>query len=346
MKNIIISAVSLLILITTNAFSEVTFEVTYTDEDEPGTGEPGTGFHVRPEARQAVEEAFALVGSWLDHDTVGKIEVTSVMLPECTEALACAISNDRKETVIPGIHHTHLARKILFNENDNEWEFDAKIMVIFNDEDLFAYGDEVQSNQVDFKAIIVHELTHALGFTSWIECDEDETDIKLEDVYRYYQGFGHTIKDTKVKELIEQCLKIGLSIDYILLNWELLDSDKKAFTYFDTFLVDEDRRNVIDAEKLEFVGKYLCELKENDPKKVLHFGGSILKDKGMIYELNGMDGSHFDKSTPTVMSSGVMFGSRTRQWHEAERRIMTDLGYKLKPAKKYTWKWVEVEEAD
>ena len=320
MKKLILIIIGLGLFVTA-AIADVRFEVVYTDE-------AGTGFHVRPEARKSFEEAAALVGSWLDHDADVRIEVNSVVDAE-DNYLACAGSASAKVRVIPGIYKTKLARKIIFNESSGE-DYDALVMVNFYREEAYGYGDEVGSDRYDFKAIIIHELTHALGFASFIEReDEEDENTSLESVYLYWQNLGEA-KDSKDEEFLNGILGVGVPIDDILLNWKLIDSGAESLTYFDTFLMDREGNKVVDAEKMKFLRQDLFELEEGDPKRYLYFPGSAFEEDGVGYRLNGMDGSHFEDGTSMVMKHAVLPGPNLREWSNVERDIMAALGYRLK----------------
>lgn len=339
MSKLIVVLIAFLCVFTISVFADVKFEIVYTDK-------PGEGFHIRPEAQKAVEEATALVFSWLDHDANVRIEVKSTIDPDA-DYFAKAKSHHGTEIIIPGIYHTQLARNILFAGSENDWEYDACVIVNFTKEIEFAYGDEVSNERVDFKAFFIHELTHALGFISWIEADDKEIDPGsfLEAVYLYYQGFEGEIKSSKYKEIIEKLIESGVTVDFILLNYNLINNDSEAFTYFDTFLVDDEGNKVVDTAKLQFIRQDLFKLENGNLSKTLHF---LFEKDGELhaYKLNGMDASHFELQLPAVMQHSMSWGPWVRQWAEEERKIMQALGYKLKPAKKATWVWKVIDEGE
>lgn len=324
-KSTSVLLVLFLVFLTNAIFGEIKFEIVYTDE-------LGEGFHIRPEARKAVEEAVGEVFSWLDHDGNVRIEVKSIIDPD-RGVLAEAGSTHIRNAIIPGIYHTHLARKILFNEYDKDWDYDATITVNFASED-YIYEDEVSSVNYDFKAIIVHELTHALGFTSFIDKDEeDEDDFERacqEVMYLYYQGFEAEIKNNVCRETVDKVIGSGISVDWMLLNH---NKESETFTYFDTFLVDNDGNKVVDTASLKFLRKDLFKLEDGDPGKTLYF--PFEKEGELyLYPLNGMDAAHLALGAGALMESEYSKGLLCRQWSDIERKIMEALGYKLKPVKK------------
>ncbi len=333
MKKTISALLAVFGFITIFASADVTFEIAYTDE-------PGEGFHIRPEAQKSLEEAVALVFSWLDHDAVVKIKVESFVDPSQI-TLATVETNSIKDRIIPGIYHTHLARKILFNEYENDNDYDAIISVNFANEDRYAYENELGSNQSDFKSIIMHELTHALGFTSWIQEGDEDIDesacLKL--VYLHYQKLETKARNNVCWKMVKKLIASGISVDWMLLNY---NNDAEAFTHFDTFLVDDKGNKLIDTESFKFLREDLFELEDEDPRKTLYF--PIERSEGVkLYPLNGMDASHMretlDTDSVALMSPAISRGLAFRQWPPLESKIMQILGYKLKPYEEDSWIW-------
>lgn len=321
-----------------SVFADVSFEIIYTDE-------PGDGFHIRPEARKSLEEAVALVFSWLDHDAFVKIKVESFIDPDETH-LAEAKANNVKEAIVPDIYHAHLARKILFNECENDLGYYARIRVNFYDEDKYAYGDRLMSNQQDFKSLIMHELTHNLGFTSWINDDVDFESACLELTYLYYQKLEVNAENNVCYEVVRELIDSGVSADWMLLNY---NNEDESFTYFDTFLVDDQGNKVIDTENFKFLRKDLFKLEDEDPEKTLYFP---VEDNGVVklYPLNGIDASHLKQPADryALMAPGLFRGVAFTQWPPLERAIMQALGYKLKPVQEgsWVWQWIGDNEGD
>lgn len=174
MNKLIATLVAFLSFITTSSFADIKFEIVYTDK-------PGEGFHIRPVAQKSLEEAVALVFSWLDHDAVVRIEVESYVDHSERTLASCGVPKLEK---IPRIYHTYLASKILLNEHENGREYDATIYVNFAHEHMFVYGDDI-ARKIDFKTVIIHELTHALGKYSllWFLSESQSSFFFKEEVF-------------------------------------------------------------------------------------------------------------------------------------------------------------------
>lgn len=311
------------------AFGDVKFEVVYTDE-------PGEGFHRYPEAKRALEEAVALVGSWLDHDAVARIKVRAA--ERDIDALGRVVSLAFKDFITPGIYHTHLARKILHNEQAGNWGYDAIIEVNFVNTPLpYAYGDEVNDEEYDFKSLIIHELTHALGFISLIDEEYEENIEFLESLYLYYRHPEREIKNSKHAEIINFLIKEEGSVELILLNYTLVINDSESFMYFDTFLVDHNGDKVVDMKTFKFLRKDIYKRDDEDLDKYLYFRINKNDTHYSYYLLNGLDTSHLHyyawRDNKVIMVPHMPLGLRPREWSEFERDIMQALGYKLKPVK-------------
>ena len=65
---------------------------------------------------------------------------------------------------------TEVAKKILLGINNIT---DDTTTINVNLKHPFSFNDEVESHQHDFKDILIHEITHALGFISRINCSEN-----------------------------------------------------------------------------------------------------------------------------------------------------------------------------
>ena len=320
-----------LILSIAIALGDVRFEIAYVDE-------AGEGFHVRPDAKRSVEESLRLVGSWLDHNEVLRVKVSSVEDGEAPY-FAFAKSWHDKDAKVPGIYHTLVGRKLLLKEKDCDWYYDAEITVNFAAEDIYAYGDDVKSGEVDFKAIIIHEITHALGFASCICEDEGvlgDITLALMDVIVLFEDCFFRENGSESGVGVEIVLDLCMSMVDLLSNCGIIEKGK-TFSYYDTFLVDEDGDSVVDTKNLKFLRKDLFKLNDWDERKRLYFGSPVIGGEEGRYGLMGMDASHFDDGTVTVMQYSSGYGPSIREWSDAERDIMAALGYKLKPVKRGSW---------
>lgn len=180
---IINSVIGVFLLQTFSLFGDVTFEFIYEDK-------PETGFHSRPEAKAALEEVGRLIGSdWLKrHDANIVIKVSSVEEPEASYfAYYSELLGNKKN--INEFHRSNAEKKIILGQK-NENKYDVSIVVNFGHP--FSFGDEINPSQYDFKSILIHEITHALGFTSpFFICPvSDEARLAADDYLHYLLIFG------------------------------------------------------------------------------------------------------------------------------------------------------------
>ncbi len=112
---------------------DVQFEIEYIDE-------PGTGFHIRPEAKLATEEAAAELGSWLEDEGVVRLAMSSIEGEEGVLAwvnlfnLLGDINEEKK------FYHTLVEKKILMKE-DGCLE-DPHVLLTVNFGNKYAYFGE------------------------------------------------------------------------------------------------------------------------------------------------------------------------------------------------------------
>lgn len=326
-------------------YADVKFEIYYTDQ-------PGTGFHLYPEAKKSFEEAAALMGSWLDHDAVVNIEA-------CSEdrgpngVLAHTPNDYTSKIFIPGIYYHNAARKILFNqENNNNSKYDLTIVINNFHFNKFGYGDEIMPEEIDFKSTVMHEITHALGFVSSMKeqmlnkngpKDNEELRKGLNNLYLYYQNPD---ENNEYKQVMEQLIEKGLSMDEFVSNYDLIMNGGEQFTFFDTLLYDTQGNRLIDIDTFQFKRPDLFELDDCNPDKNIliyfkHNGRSVRT------RMNGVDASHFRAGGPAhLMRVSEPVGPGPRKWSNIERSIMESLGYKLKKTKKTKWIWKEIDDED
>ena len=149
----------LLGLLTTRpaAVAAVTWSFDYTDSTEFDTSAIGLA------RRASLEAAAAVVGSWLNHTATVTMKVTSSN--SNTDTLASAGSNFPDEAVNGFTSSGYVRSKILTgvgNPSGADGEVDCNF---FHN---WALGDTVGANAYDFKSTMMHELLHALGFSSGI----------------------------------------------------------------------------------------------------------------------------------------------------------------------------------
>lgn len=212
-----INAIFLILLFQSiTLFSDVKFNLTYADE-------PETGFHIRPEAQAALEEVTQLIGSnWLKHhEATINLKVISQ-----EESIINTLATMRNSyTNIDEIKYTNILKKIIFNQNNEREKFDSTIEVNFHFSKNYNFNNTITPDQLNFKLILIHEITHGLGISSHVGCSaeiikpiaEDIFDDFIEQLWLYgineIQGNPQDINQNK--NLIEKLNPISLTNDYL-----------------------------------------------------------------------------------------------------------------------------------
>ncbi|PWU04326.1 MAG: hypothetical protein C5B43_04810, partial [Verrucomicrobia bacterium] len=155
---IVQSIIGILLLQSLTLFGDVKFNFIYADE-------PGTGFHIRPEAKSDLEKVGRLIGrKWLKHHNANIV----IKVISEKDAHKSYLANARCASYLDnnknGFHHSYLGKKIILGKNNNDKEFDGILNVNFHRS--FGFGNKVKLHQFDFQAILIHEITHLLGFQS------------------------------------------------------------------------------------------------------------------------------------------------------------------------------------
>lgn len=158
----IIQSIMVLVLFKASClFGEVRFEFVYADK-------AGTGFHLRPEAKKVLKEVGELIGGkWLkQHNAHIVVNVISKenLNGEEVEYLAKVNPVEYKDGTENNFQHSFLGKKIILGQKNNGPKFDTHLTVNF--EPKYSFVDVVNSDEYDFKSVIIHELTHSLGFKS------------------------------------------------------------------------------------------------------------------------------------------------------------------------------------
>ncbi|TWU44125.1 hypothetical protein Q31b_16600 [Novipirellula aureliae] len=255
----------------------------------------GTGFDdpVLGQARRdALERAGRTFTSWFDHSGVIDIEVDPFTPNENTTVLASA-GGYYPSTSNPGFGNpSPLEVELLTGVNNSRAV--ASMGVNFSNRNNFAFGDSINSNQQDFHATMLHELTHAFGFFGNIRSD-GKSDLRGRDnVWGPYDQF-------------------------------VADSSGVAIIDPVTFLVDKPRWDAAKSNSLTFIGPHAMAANGGSPVPL--YSPSVFNISDSVSHLD--DDAAGISSRTHMMTSIAFKGLSAREFHPIERGIMLDLGYKL-----------------
>ena len=143
----------------------VSFEFNYIGGNAVGFNDPVTG----GEFRSALESAATRLGDWLLHDATLQIDVESRDFDGT--AVAKAVSETAGPIAGGGFAHAVIPNKIIEGVDLNGASADGRLEVFFFDgSDSFTYltdpSQVAGDDEVDFQAVMIHELVHTLGWTS------------------------------------------------------------------------------------------------------------------------------------------------------------------------------------
>lgn len=274
--------------------ADIVFEFDYSksaDFNESGVGA------VR---KAALEEAARTLGSVFEDNAVIQVEVTSEN-DSRSDTLASASSNfvDVAFDFI-GFTPSVIERKVLQGIDDNGAEADGIVSINFGIE--WDFDDEIAADKFDFKATMIHELLHALGFASSIAPDGS-------DAYGFPPGepgvwspFDRFLSDLDGRMLIDDQFVLSGML------WESLSTGGTS-----------------PGAGLFFNGPETLDV--NGGKPVGLYSPSEWSE--------GSSGSHLDDDNPALagllMLAATAEGPYTRELMDIERAMLTDLGYTLKP---------------
>ncbi|MEE2937584.1 MAG: GEVED domain-containing protein [Planctomycetota bacterium] len=143
----------------------VSFQFDYIRNNQVGFNDPtrGDGF------RSALESAASRLGDQMQHEATIEMDVYSF---EFTGSeVAHAASESQPSLLEGGFLANVISNKIINGIDSNGTAADGVLEIFFFDEnDEFVYATDpangVTGNQLDLQSIVIHELVHAIGFTS------------------------------------------------------------------------------------------------------------------------------------------------------------------------------------
>ncbi len=148
----------------------VSFEFNYLGGNSVGFNDPSEG----PTFKAALESASSRLGGWLLHDAAISMDVGSY--PFDGTAVATASSVNSGPSATGGFVPALVPAKIMGGDDFNGSNADGRLDVFFFDAgDVFTYQTDpaqgIADDEIDLQAVIIHELIHAIGFTSATRID-------------------------------------------------------------------------------------------------------------------------------------------------------------------------------
>lgn len=160
LKRVVRGAVVGLVALAGPVRGAVEFQFTYSDA--------GSGFNhptLGAERRSSLETAAGRLGAYFSgYNAVLEITVSSYSSAVTTLAAASSVTS-----ASDGFQGTVMQREVLNGVDLQPGIADANLSVNFFHE--WGYGDAVPDSAYDFQSVAMHELTHALGFFSYITAD-------------------------------------------------------------------------------------------------------------------------------------------------------------------------------
>jgi len=243
--------------------------------------------------KQDLENAAALLGSWLGHSATIQMDISSVNTSTSGYASASPVVSKTN-----GFNKTVIQNKIQTNGSTDQNGSESDGSISFNFFYNWNYGNTIASNAYDFKSMALKELTHTLGFFSGIS--------------ELGQGLKGSSTDNP---------DAFLYFDQFLVNSSgapLVYLSNPADPFTATF--DADRFSDLTT------GVYF-----KGTQAVAAFGGNVPLYSPDVWEegksLSSLDDGSF--SPDALMESGVQTGLMARSWNPTEIGIMKDLGYTI-----------------
>lgn len=265
---IVHSIVMLILFKISNIFGSVKFDFIYVDK-------PGKGFHARPEAKKVLEDVGHLIGgNWLkQHNARIIVKVLSKENINDEEITYLAKVNPVEYKTNPGkkFQHTYVAKKIILNQKNNDKQFDTHLTVNFKPK--YSFKDVVQPDEYDFKSVIIHELTHSLGFRSKYTQDcpdtleeamEDEIEAFLQKLFQFgineIEEKSQIISANQLKNELSFYQTINIDIDEII--WQRIDPNSSLDKYealLNLIFKESIQTKILSEKCLELYGE-LCKI--------------------------------------------------------------------------------------
>ena len=282
------------------ACAVVTFDFQYADADGVGFNDPN-----HPEYKTALAGAGQTMGSYFAHTATITIRVTSSNDPT-SATLAQGGSGLVSTNGRVGFFRTVVQAKVISNgaTDLNGAETDGDLTVNLGGRFQFDPNAKLGANQVDFRATIIHELTHAFGFISYIEQNQNSQPT-------LYSVFDSFMSDADGNPLI--------------------NPSTFAFNQAEAFTLTGGNSTLRATPSA--TGEFF-----NGANARANFGGQSVPIYSPDPYQPGSNGAHIDDNTQAthgdimnaaIRTSATAGATMTRTYSAAEAGIMTDLGYTL-----------------
>ena len=278
----------------------VTFDFQYADADGAGFNDPN-----HPEYKTALAGAGQTMGSYFAHTATITIRVTSINDPN-SATLATAGSGLISTNGRAGFFRTVVQAKVISNgaTDLNGAQPDGELNVNLSGRFQYDADATLSVNQADFRATIIHELTHAFGFISYIDRPPDS------------QGSLYSVFDSFLTDASGNAL---------------IDPSTFAFNQNEAFTLTGGNSTLQTAPGAS--GEFFY-----GPNARANFGGQPVPIYSPGTYQPGSSGSHTDDNTratrgeimnATTRTSATAGTTAVRTYSAAEAGIMIDLGYTL-----------------
>ncbi|MGK0187748.1 MAG: hypothetical protein ACI9R3_003538 [Verrucomicrobiales bacterium] len=294
LRSMLLTAIATLAIVVSSPRTKaaVMFEFNYSNGSQFTVGALGQA------RRTALEEAATALGSIFAHTATIQLTVTTSNSAQ-SDTLASAASeptevSDEFFGFAPGV----VQNKILTGVDSNGVAADGSVDVNFGQP--WDLDDQISPNEFDFKATMIHELLHAVGFSSSIFSDGTdifETPVGEPGVWSTFDKF---IAGTDGVAIID---------DDFALNGAAWNGSRTG--------------GASPGSGLFF----------NGPRATTANGGVPVGLYSPSEWEEGSSGSHLDDQNPAlngmVMLSSTDTGLYTREFSAIERAMLEDLGYSL-----------------
>lgn len=282
------------------ANAEVNFIFQFADV----TASSGIGFDdatTGADRRQALQDVGDYIGGLLDHNATITYTV-SASQTDGTGALASAGSSYGLSFETNAIRGSSLAEAIQGDQTATQGQM--RVDFGYN----WHVGTSAPGNSAfDFRTVLLHEISHSLGFASVI----DEVSGEGLNVTQNGNFFGETFST------FDSFLVDGSNTP--LITTGPIDFDGTTFTD------GADADNVIDV----FTGD---DLYFNGPNAVAEYGGPVPLYAPSVYN-PGSSVSHFDTTDPTLANDPMLHaiapGVANREYTDLDIAVLEDLGYTI-----------------